>query len=237
MTLLNEETVKADLYRVEIEPRNIALTKRDAEKVLGYPKGAAPAWVIEAVEKVITRAYEMAEIQAGYTIVQAEKPEGSQKGLMFGPHLFNTERIVTAQLKKSEQVAAFICTIGPKMETWSRELMEDDPFLGYAVNMMASVFVDRVADQLHAHIREKTDAAGLNSTNRYSPGYCEWPVAEQHMLFSLFPEKFCGITLTPSSLMLPIKSISGVIGIGTQVQFSEYVCAHCTMKSCPYRKK
>ncbi|MCK7538940.1 MAG: hypothetical protein MZV63_52410 [Marinilabiliales bacterium] len=46
-------------------------------------------------------------------------------------------------------------------------------------------------------------------TNRFSPGYCGWDVAEQHKLFSFFKDNFCGITLTESALMNPVKSVSG----------------------------
>ena len=47
---------------------------------------------------------------------------------------------------------------------------------------------------------------GLRITNSYSPGYCGWNVSEQHALFSLLPEGFCGVRLCESGLMLPIKS-------------------------------
>jgi hypothetical protein len=39
-------------------------------------------------------------------------------------------------------------------------------------------------------------------------------VAEQHKLFSLLPPGICGITLSDSALMHPIKSVSGITGIG-----------------------
>ncbi|MHB8579979.1 MAG: vitamin B12 dependent-methionine synthase activation domain-containing protein [Ignavibacteriaceae bacterium] len=76
---------------------------------------------------------------------------------------------------------------------------------------------------------------GMKITNRYSPGYCNWNVSEQHLFFSLLPQNFCGITLTESSLMLPVKSISGIIGIGSNVKYSKYFCDKCGVKDCTYR--
>ena len=73
-------------------------------------------------------------------------------------------------------------------------------------------------------------------TNRYSPGYCHWDVADQRKLFSLFPSAPCGVTLTSSLLMNPVKSISGVIGIGKSVGYRDYPCALCLSNHCIYRK-
>jgi hypothetical protein len=77
----------------------------------------------------------------------------------------------------------------------------------------------------------------LNITNRYSPGYCNWSVSEQKLLFSFLPDGFCGIKLNDSALMTPIKSISGIIGIGQNVKMNEYNCNHCGVKDCTYRSK
>jgi hypothetical protein len=76
----------------------------------------------------------------------------------------------------------------------------------------------------------------MKITNRYSPGYCDWNVGEQHKLFSFFPDNYCGIRLTPSALMDPVKSVSGIIGIGENVKRNDYTCRVCDMKDCIYRR-
>lgn len=51
---------------------------------------------------------------------------------------------------------------------------------------------------------------------RYSPGYCGWHVTGQRRLFhALRPERI-EITLGPSCLMQPLKSVSGVLIAGTR---------------------
>ena len=72
-------------------------------------------------------------------------------------------------------------------------------------------------------------------TNRYSPGYCGWNVSEQKNIFQLIPEKFCGIELTDSCVMVPMKSVSGIIGIGKEVRYNPYTCNLCKMENCFYR--
>jgi cobalamin-dependent methionine synthase I len=146
------------------------------------------------------------------------------------------DKIVTGQIKKATQAAIFVCTIGPDMENWARELLKNgDPALGYIADVTASVAAETVTNVLHDHIAERMRARGLNVTNRYSPGYCNWSVSEQHLLFSLLPENFCGVVLSDSALMSPIKSVSGIIGVGEKVEWRDYICDRCGVKDCTYR--
>jgi cobalamin-dependent methionine synthase I len=106
---------------------------------------------------------------------------------------------------------------------------------GIAADLVASLIAESVARLLHSSISELADREGTRTTNRYSPGYCSWSVGEQQKLFKQFPEGFCGITLSPSSLMAPIKSVSGIIGLGNHVSYREYDCDACQVKHCAAR--
>ncbi|MBA4406531.1 hypothetical protein C0389_04585 [bacterium] len=64
--------------------------------------------------------------------------------------------------------------------------------MGYVYDV-ASVAVEAYANLFHDHLAAKMEEIGLKVTNRYSPCYCNWKVDEQHLLFSLLPENFCGI--------------------------------------------
>lgn len=92
--------------------------------------------------------------------------------------------------------------------------------------------MDKIQKLLEASLQESK----LNISDRYSPGYCEWSVAEQAYLFDLLPDNFCGISLSDSFLMDPIKSVSGIIGIGAGLKQKGYQCHWCTDKNCLYGK-
>lgn len=85
----------------------------------------------------------------------------------------------------------------------------------YIADAIGSVIAEKTADCMEIALDEYIHDRGWRHTNRFSPGYCGWHVSEQKKLFPLFPSaEPCGIRLTDSSLMLPIKSVSGVIGLG-----------------------
>jgi cobalamin-dependent methionine synthase I len=140
------------------------------------------------------------------------------------------------QLRKSDSVAVFLCTAGPEIGDHARQLINEKDFLkGYIFDIAGSEIVEAAADKMQEALRINLLAENIMITNRYSPGYCGWHVSEQHKLFTLVPGNYCNISLTDSSLMQPIKSVSGFIGLGGKVRFSPYTCNLCDMQNCIYR--
>ena len=134
-------------------------------------------------------------------------------------------------------MAVFLCTAGREIGIRSRETMnEGDLLTGYIYDVVGSEIADSAAEFLQNRLKDEITSEGKRITNRYSPGYCGWDVAEQHKLFQLMPDNFCGIRLNSSALMDPEKSVSGFIGIGKNVRYNDYTCGLCDMKDCIYRK-
>ena len=116
-------------------------------------------------------------------------------------------------------------------------MKEGDLLKSYVYDVVGSEIVEAAADLMQDELEKAMAVGGRKITNRFSPGYCGWDVVEQHKLFRLIPGNFCGIRLTPSALMDPVKSVSGFIGIGENVKRLPYTCSFCDMKDCLYRKK
>ncbi|MCQ2051427.1 MAG: methionine synthase [Bacteroidaceae bacterium] len=152
---------------------------------------------------------------------------------------FNTGHIITHGLRNAQKFVIFVASVGPEYTAWTAELSgKGDVFVNFVVDCIGSAIVESVADYMEQCLQTELDQNGLKRTNRFSPGYCGWHVREQQLLFSLFPEKNpCQIELTDSCLMLPIKSVSGIIGIGTDVRYLPYSCNLCNFAMCYKRKK
>ena len=149
---------------------------------------------------------------------------------------FEVGKTIAKELRNASSVAFFICTAGEGISRRSQDLLKgDDPVLGYVFDLLGSMIVESAADQLQLEIKRLALSEGRQITNRYSPGYCKWSVADQHKLFSFFPSNCCGIRLTDSALMHPIKSVSGIIGVGADVSFREYTCNLCNQVDCIQR--
>ena len=230
--------IEKDLFEVSFAPSEIIIDEKEIQKSLGYVDVDMPDYFKDIISEASTESRNKISIKSGYKLLNVEFREDSRDGFFIDGLFFKTEKIVRSQLKDSEQVALFANTIGQEMEDWSKQLIDNgDPVYGFIVDSVASVIVESITDKLHDHIGMQMQNAGLKITNRYSPGYCNWSVFEQHKLFSKFPEKFCDVTLTQSALMIPKKSITGIVGVGANVKYRNYICDVCGMKDCTYRSK
>lgn len=150
---------------------------------------------------------------------------------------FDMGKIILRQLRGSEAYALFVCTSGVEYEAYQQRLKDaGDMVRVFIADALGSVIAEHCADRMEETLQESIDKLGWHHTNRFSPGYCGWHVSQQQRLFPLFGGHTCGITLTDSSLMVPIKSVSGIIGIGERVRKLDYTCGLCDFKQCYKRK-
>lgn len=229
LKIINE--LKVDIKELDIDMNEIVL-------MLGYSKKNIPAYFLEIINDILNTLPQYCDIKAGYKICTLRQSDSDRYKLIIDDIIFNTHSIVTSQMKDSDAAIIFLCTIGDGLEKWSKQKMnEGDPFLAFLIDTIASVVVESAANYIHDYVKVEMEKMSLKITNRYSPGYCKWAVSEQQLLFSLLPKGFCGVQLSDSSLMLPIKSISGVIGVGKNVMYNDYLCDVCGVKDCTIRQK
>lgn len=205
--------------------------------ILGYQDGFLPEPFDSYLQMAFDDAASLKDIIGAYLIVDDVSFAQNEFSLMAGNHKFDIGKTVYNELKGMERMALYVCTAGKTISDKSINLLYgEDPVLGYIYDVLGSMITEAACDLMHSLLKQETKEHGVKLTNRYSPGYCQWLVSDQHKLFSFFPENICGITLTESALMLPVKSVSGIIGIGKNVKYREHVCTLCSSKDCLYRK-
>jgi hypothetical protein len=207
--------------------------------LMGYDDPAAvPGPVQESITELLEQGPEICNIRGGYMLVDDITVDRQSKTIASHGQLFETRQIVTHQLRNSERAAWFVCTAGEEISRYTRRLMDEgDLIKGYVVDVLANVVVEAAMDRVQSGLENEMAKIGLKITNRYSPGYCNWDIAEQKKLFAVFPENYLDIALSESCLMLPVKSVSGIIGIGKEVKFNKYTCNLCSDSACLYRNK
>jgi hypothetical protein len=215
----------------------LGLTEKHVESGVGYRTVEAPTEIKRMIREVLDKAAEYSDLRGGFRILDGLFVDVDQYVYVLNGIRFTAGKTVVEQIKKAESAAVFACTMGPRFEAWSKQLIIGGDFVkGYLVDAAASEAVELAMDKIQARLAETVRIGGRSITSRFSPGYCGWPVSDQHKLFSLLPENSFGISLTPSSLMVPIKSVSGIIGIGRDVRFNPYPCTLCELKECFKRK-
>lgn len=138
-------------------------------------------------------------------------------------------------LEGASSFAVFVATLGSEFEAYVSAIrQEGDTLRSFLIDTIGSYAVERIGDLLEGELESRID--GALHTHRFSPGYCGWQLSQQAEIFRLLSENSCGITLSESFLMSPLKSISGIIGIGDTVKRGRYGCAICIMENCYKRK-
>ena len=204
---------------------------------MGYKSGESDEVLAELIGAALGEAEQVCQIKAELRIFRGVSFNGEDKTVRIEDEVFDLKKIVYSQIRKSEAVAVFLATAGDRLGIMSRQAMKEGDLLkGYVYDIIGSEVADGAAGIMQDELEKTIKAGGEKITNRYSPGYCGWDVAEQHKLFRLMPANFCGISLNDSALMSPEKSVSGFIGIGREVRFNDYTCGLCDMEDCIYRR-
>jgi len=142
--------------------------------------------------------------------------------------------VLRQNLEKTNKVFPFIMTVGPDLERAASA--QDDLLKQYYLEEIANFALEKSAAWLSSRLEERY---GLGSLSAMSPGSLEdWPITEQLKLFSIFgdTEQLVGVRLTDSLLMLPRKSISGILFPSEEGFQSCQLCdrAHCPGRRAPY---
>ena len=138
-----------------------------------------------------------------------------------------------------DHVAAAVITIGGAIERRVAALWEARELpLSMMLDSVASGAVESFAEYVNDLLCQEGAALGIAVTNRISPGYARWDVAEQQALFVLCPGGSIGVTLNEACYMTPAKSITLLVGAGLHARVDHYFsqCARCWMPDCAYRR-
>lgn len=189
------------------------------------------------VERLITEAQPWIHAKGVYRVYPVEKMTETE--LVLGPHRA-IRGPIAGFLKPSRRVAAFVVTVGDALEKVADERLRNGSKLeGYILNAIGSaaadVAVDTLADLIYFEEAKPDEAL----TPPFSPGYCGLPLEEQISLFALVDTKPIGVKLLPTMIMRPLKSVSGLIGIGPsdEVEAHGVPCQWCDLQTCSMRRQ
>lgn len=129
-------------------------------------------------------------------------------------------------------------TLGPGVDALIKRCELTDMPLVPVLQACAAVYTEEQADAAQEDIRTYARDRNLYLRPRYSPGYGDFPLSCQRFLFeALQVSKKIGITLTESCLMLPMKSITGVVGLSPDPSLCHVGrCMDCDSENCPFRR-
>lgn len=147
---------------------------------------------------------------------------------------------------QADHLALFALTMGSDVSLKIEELFKNNDFaLGSMLDSVASLAADKAVEVYETtfseNLRERHPDSSDNHVLSYSPGYCGWHISGQKRLFQFLQPERIGISLNNSFLMIPLKSVTGVLIAGKkEIHFFEPnfpFCSDCKTHSCRLRMK
>ena len=131
-------------------------------------------------------------------------------------------------LEGCAEYALVAMTLGSEAELRVRALMKTDPARAVVLDACASALVEAEGDAWEARF-------GAERTYRFCPGYGGSDVNDNLAIFAALRPERIGMQLLDSGLMVPQKSMAGIVGIGKR---KERRCGDCMLKAtCTYIKE
>jgi len=177
------------------------------------------------------------EPAAAYDLYTVTGMDGSQIELEGGKAVHGPA--LPAFLPEARELAVIICTIGPRLEKRASEYTKNGQALrGMLLDGIGSAAVDKLVPEVIKLIAAGVAPLGYELSSPVNPGMPGLAMTEQWNIMELARASEIGVSLTPSGIMIPRKSVSMVIGIGPRMTrwTPAEVCARCSLReSCPYK--
>lgn len=170
--------------------------------------------------------------KAVYRMTPVERADTESGLVVLDGHLFKS-KVLARNLKDVGRVFPFIITCGNGAEAYN---LEGHDFLAsYWLDEIKENALNQAVEWFEKRLRKETGFKHLSAMNPGSGKAETWPLSQQEDLFKLLADGSLriGVTLTDSYLMIPNKTVSGVL-FPSQVDFIN--CQLCDRENCGNRR-
>ena len=213
-----EPTHRLDPVRFELDPAPL-LAKVRLEGDAGYR---------DEVARLLAEAGRLARPTALYRLAYPQLVD-AERVIIGGVEL--RSRVLRVNLSAAQRVFVYVATCGPELDEWAHA--KDDPLERYLAEAIKEAALGTAIRALNRDIQQRYRPG---PTAAMAPGsLADWPIQQQRPLFAILgdvPGRI-GVQLSPSYVMIPNKSVSG-IRFPRQESFES--CMLCPRPDCPNRR-
>lgn len=117
-------------------------------------------------------------------------------------------------------------TLGYNVDKVIKHYQVSDPARALIMDAASSAYVIYMADEYEKKFEERTF--------RFCPGYEGTSLDDNSFILSLLDKQKPGISVLDSKMLVPSKSMVGIIGLGFR---KEKTCTNCVVKNCKYKEE
>lgn len=148
-----------------------------------------------------------------------------------------SDKTLYENLHKAQKIIALICTIGSKFDTLMEQIPPENLMESILLDSIGTSAVEMLGIQSYRYFEKVAASEKIKITQPLSPGMQGWSVNKgQEELFALFKNTALRVALNEHQVMVPLKSLSMLIGAGAHVKKGRSVCETCPARfDCLYQ--
>lgn len=213
----------------------MTIDRKETLRYLGYRGTEPDERVLQSVERCEAALLEAAEPRTVWQRFDLHSP--APEVLQIADMTIKSRNLYR-NLKGCEAVYLFAATLGlgpDRLVARATAVRISDAVIYQAA---AASLIESVCDDLNEELRIKAEAEGLYCRPRFSPGYGDVSIAHQSDFCRLLDtSRKIGLTVTEGDLLVPIKSVTALIGLSAEnADCHRKGCEECDKMDCAFRR-
>ncbi len=186
-------------------------------KYLGYKNFKYDEVIDKLIDDIIKEVIQLANFKYTYLEFKEVMP------------FLNENQVYLDYLKGSNSYLLCATTLGSEIDKKIKYYMFNDPTKAVIMDAVASARLEYMADDFEKNLKYK------NLSYRFCPGYSDTNLDDNKKIAKILDaNKKIGIEILDTNLIIPQKSMVGIIAVGTN---KEKNCKNCIMnKDCKFLK-
>ena len=208
----------------------------DTKEILRYMghRGEAPTEIMQLVDKFSKDTLSKASPKGAFVIRKIYVQKDSVK---IGDKVFFSTSPCKNLCDCTEAVLS-VLTMGADSERAILSKKSVSPLEALTVSSLFTEALEKYADAFTDELKSTFEAEGNFLRPRFSPGYGDFLIENQtYFIAETDAGRRCGVSVTDSFILTPSKTITGIIGIGSNKSKEKASpCQSCSIEDCEFTK-
>ena len=176
------------------------------------------------------------ELQPRYTVKRLGCRADAESVVLDNGTVFHSKALAR-YVGEATELYLFGATLGSRVDSALRRMALTSVAEAGAGQAVAAALIETYCDDCCAELQKQLPE-GKKLKWRFSPGYGDWSLEEQKILFPVLDcAHTIGLTLTESCMMAPVKSVTAVMAITEDAIRENHKCQYCNKTDCEFRQK
>ncbi len=215
---------------------NMTLDKLEILRYLGHTNQAIDSNTEKLLNECLIEINQLMANKFVYEVFDLDKEDSSIS--LRDTILTMESHDIASHLAKSDKCVLMAASLGLQVDMKIAYYSKTDVTKSLILDACASTAIEALCDEIEESIRKEACDHGYHITTRFSPGYGDLPITLQKpitQVLKTYPKM--GLTVNESSIMLPRKSVTAIIGWQKEEALAKVIkCKLCNKQNCSFRR-